>query len=171
MELNDVIKKRRSIRKWEEKEIPKEMIEKLIEAIIWAPSAGNLQARKFYFVYNEEIKDQLASSAKQPFVSKAPLVVVAAADKEKSEWKYGERGRDLYSIVDACLSIQNLMLQAHDLGLGSVPVGAFDEDEVSKLLNMPKNLYPFLFIPIGFPKESQEAPVRVSYDGAVEEIK
>jgi len=171
MGISEVIKNRRSIRKWEDKEIPKQMIEKLIEAIIWAPSAGNLQARKFYFVYNNEIRIKLAESARQPFLQGAPLVVIACADKEKSAWKYADRGRDLYSIVDASLSVQNLMLQAHDLGLSSVPVGAFDEQQVSELLKMPENLYPFLFLPVGFPAESPEAPTRVSYNEAVEEIR
>ncbi len=171
MELSEAIKKRRSIRKWKDKEIPKEMIEKLIEAIIWAPSAGNLQARKFYFVYNDEIINQLAEFAHQFFMKRAPLVAVACADKEKSAWKYGERGRNLYCLVDACLSVQNLMLQAADLGLGSVPVGAMDEERVRKLLDMPDDLWPFLLIPIGFSAESPEPPIRVSYKEAVEEIR
>ncbi len=171
MELSEAIKNRRSIRKWKDKDIPKQMIEKLIEAIIWAPSAGNLQARKFYFVYKDEIRIKLAEFARQSFLQEAPLVVVACADREKSAWKYGERGRDLYCVIDASLSIQNLMLQAHDLGLSSVPVGAFNELEVSELLKMSDNLYPFLFIPIGFPAESPEAPMRVSYTEAVEELR
>jgi len=169
MELFEAIKKRRSIRKWEEKEIPQQMIEKLIESIIWAPSAGNLQARKFYFVYNEEIRNQIAELANQPFVRKAPLITVACADKEKSAWKYGDKGQDLFCIVDACLSVQNLMLQAADLGLGSVPVGVIDEAGMKNLLDIPDGLRPFLIIPIGFPAEYPEAPVRVSYNEAVEE--
>ena len=171
MELNEIIKKRRSIRKWEEKEIPQQMIEKLIESIIWAPSAGNLQARKFYFVYNEEIRNQIAELANQPFVKKAPLIAVACADKEKSAWKYGKQGENLYCIIDTCLSVQNLMLRAADLGLGSVPVGVIDENGLKNLLNLPDGLRPFLIIPIGFPAEYPEAPARVSYNKAVTEIK
>lgn len=171
MYLFEIIKNRRSVRKFEDKDLPKEMIEKLIEAIIWAPSAGNLQARKFYFVYNDGIKNKIAELCGQNWVAQAPLVAVACADKEQSAFKYGQQGRDLYSIIDTSLSIQNLMLQAFELGLGSTPVGAFDESELAELFDMDSDLKPILVIPIGFPAENPAIANRVSYNEAVKEIK
>ena len=56
MEILEIIKNRRSIRKFKEDPIAKDIIDKLVEALIWAPSAGNLQSRKFYFVFNEQLK-------------------------------------------------------------------------------------------------------------------
>jgi len=170
MNILKSIKNRRSIRKWKEKDIPAEMLEKLKQAIIWAPSAGNLQARKFYFVFNEGIKARIAELAGQPFVKEAPMIAVVCADQEKSSWKYGQKGKNLYSLTDACMSAQNFMLEGHEMGLGSAPVGAFDEAEMKNLLNMPSGLFPFLIIPIGFPDEKPDAPTRVSYEIAVEEI-
>jgi len=167
MAILKIIKERRSIRKFQKKEIPGEIIDKLIEALIWAPSAGNLQSRKFYFVFNQEIKEKLVEAAfDQDFISDAPLVIVGCTD-EKISLRYGERGKNLYSICDIALSIQNLMLLAHSEGLGSVWVGTFDEKEVAKILNLPENLRPIAIIPVGYPAEKLSPPPRVSKAEAV----
>lgn len=164
----EVIKKRRSIREFQDKEIPQKIVDKLIDALIWAPSAGNLQARKFYFVYNREIKKKLAAAAfDQNFIIKAPLVVVACTDNERIEWKYGERGKNLYTLLDVALSVENFLLVATELGLGGVTVGAFDESEVVRILNLPKSQRPILIVPLGFPAESPKPPERVSKEEAV----
>jgi nitroreductase len=171
MEVFEAILKRRSIRDFEKKEIPKEKIEKLKEALIWAPSAGNLQARKFYFVFNEEIKKKLAKAAlNQNFIAKAPLVIIGCCDLEKISW-YGERGKNLYTICDVSAAIENLMLVATSEGLGTCWVGAFDESEVSKILNLPKNERPIVIVPVGFPKEIPSPPEREEKEKLIEEIK
>lgn len=168
MEILQIIKNRRSIRRFQKKEIPEEIIDKLIESLIWAPSAGNLQSRKFYFVFNQEIKEKLAKAAlDQKFITQASLVVIGCTNDE-IEWKYGERGKKLYTICDVAMAVQNLMLLAQNLGLGSCPVGAFNENEVSKILNIPKNLHPILIVPIGYPAEKPQPPPRVSKSEAIE---
>lgn len=170
MEIEKAIKERRSIRAFKKEKIPESSIEKLIEALIWAPSAGNLQARKFYFVFNEKIKSKLAKAAlNQDFIAKAPLVIVALADLQKIEW-YGERGKNLYSICDVSAAIQNLMLQATAEGLGTCWVGAFSEEEVSKILNLPHHLRPIAIVPVGFPAEKPIPPKRVSKEEAIKMI-
>ena len=171
MEVFEAILKRRSVRNFEKREIPKEKIEKLKEALIWAPSAGNLQARKFYFVFNEEIKKKLAKAAlNQNFIAKAPLVIVGCCDLEKISW-YGERGKNLYTICDVSAAIENLLLMATAEGLGACWVGAFDESEVSKILNLPKNERPIVIVPIGFSKEIPSLPEREEKEKLIEEIK
>jgi len=171
MEVFEAILKRRSVRDFEKKEIPKEKIEKLKEALIWAPSAGNLQARKFYFVFNEEIKKKLAKAAlNQNFIAKAPLVIVGCCDLEKISW-YGERGKNLYTICDVSAAIENLMLVATSEELGTCWVGAFDEKEVSKILNLPKNERPIVIVPVGFPKEIPPSPEREPKENLIREIK
>lgn len=165
MTILEIIKNRRSIRKFQKKGIPNEILEKLIMALIWAPSAGNLQARKFYFVFGEEIKEKLARS-NQDFIAQAPLVIVGLADTKISR-RYGERGKNLYSICDVSTSIQNLMLLATDLGLGTCWVGAFDEDKVSEVLNLPENLRPIVIVPVGYPAENPETPPRISKKEAI----
>jgi nitroreductase len=171
MNLLETIKNRRSIREFQKKEIPKEIIDQLIEALIWAPSAGNLQSRKFYFVFNQEIKKKLVEAAfGQSFIGQAPLVIVGCTD-EKIALRYEERGKNLYSVCDVATSIQNLMLLAAEKGLGTCWVGAFDEKEVSKILNLPENLRPIAIVPIGYPAEKPEAPPRVSKEETIKIIK
>ncbi len=171
MGILEVIKNRRSIRKFQKKEIPEAIIDKLIEALIWAPSAGNLQSRKFYFVFDAKIKEKLVEAALgQNFIAQAPLVVVGCTNDEIT-WRYGERGKNLYSICDVSASIQNMMLLVHKEGLGTCWVGAFDENAVIKILNLPKNLRPIAIIPVGYPAEKPSAPPRVSKTEATEFIK
>lgn len=168
MSILEIIKNRRSVRQFQEKEIPEEIIDKLIESLIWAPSAGNLQSRKFYFVFNDKIKKAISKAAlSQDFISQAPLVVVGCTD-DKIAFRYGERGKNLYSICDVACSVQNLMLVAQAEALGTVWVGAFDEKEVAKILNLPENLKPIAIVPVGYPAEKPSAPPRVSKKEAIE---
>ncbi|NWF76789.1 MAG: nitroreductase family protein [Nitrospirae bacterium] len=170
MDILKIIKERRSIRDFHKKQIPEELIQKLIDALIWAPSAGNLQARRFYFVKNENIKKKIAVAAlNQNFIAEAPLVVIGCTDSRIS-FRYGERGIYLYSIQDVACSIMNMMLTAHANGLGSTWVGAFREEEVSKILKMPNYLRPVAIVPVGFPSKIPSPPPRVSKHEAVEVI-
>jgi len=163
-----IIKERRSIRSFEKKDISEEIIEKLIDAVIWAPSAGNLQSRKFYFVKDGKIKKNIAVAAlNQNFIAEAPLVVVGCTDR-RIEKRYGDRGVHLYSIQDVACSIMNMMLAACENGLGSVWVGAFRESEVFEILDIPSNLRPVAIVPVGYPLRIPSAPPRVLVKEAVE---
>lgn len=108
MNVLNIIKNRRSVRRFINESIPKEVQEALKDAIIWAPSAGNLQSRKFYFVFNQAMKEDLVKAALgQSFIAEAPLVIVACIDLRISD-DYGERGVKLYAIQDVAASIQNV---------------------------------------------------------------
>ena len=163
-----IIKERRSIRDFQKKDIPEEIIEKLIGAVIWAPSAGNLQSRKFYFVRDEKTKRDIATAAlNQNFIAEAPLVVIGCTDR-RIENRYGDRGVHLYSIQDVACSIMNMMLTVCENGLGSVWVGAFKESDVFEILDMPRNLRPVAIVPVGYPLRISSPPPRVSAKEAVE---
>ena len=167
MDILKAIRERRSIRNFQKKDIPKEIVDKLIDALIWAPSAGNLQARKFFFVKDAKLKEDIASAAlNQDFIAESPLVIVGCADSRISS-RYGERGEYLYSIQDVAASIMGMMLVAHENGLGTVWVGAFMEDDVFDILNLPKNLRPVAIIPVGYPARIPSPPPRVSREEAV----
>jgi nitroreductase len=161
MDILSVIKGRRSVRDFLTKEIPEELINELVEALIWAPSAGNLQARRFIFVKNPEIKKKLARAALgQSFIAEAPLVLVGCADLERIARRYGSRGMNLYVIQDVSASIMQLMLFAHEKGLGTVWVGAFDEKAVSDILRLPSHLRPVAIVPVGYPARIPPPPPR-----------
>lgn len=170
MDILNAVKERRSIRDFQKKKIPDELLDKLMEALIWAPSSGNLQARKFYFIKEEQIKKRIAAAAlNQNFIAEAPLVIIGCSDS-RIALKYGERGIDLYSVQDVALSIMAMMLVAHEHGLGSTWVGAFREDEVSGILKIPKHLRPVAVVPVGYPSKVPYPPPRVSKKEAVEVI-
>ena len=171
MTILDAIKNRRSIRDFTEQDIHENAVDALIEAIRWAPSAGNMQSRKFYFIYNKDVKKKLARAAlNQDFIAQAPLTVVACLDR-KIAARYGDRGVNLYSIQDVAAGVMNMMLTAHELGLGSVWVGAFNEFEVFEILDMPHNLRPVAIIPVGYPSKIPKPTPRFSKNEIVEFVR
>lgn len=168
MDVIKAVRERRSVRSFHERDIPGEIMDRLMDALIWAPSAGNLQSRKFYFVRDASLKKRIASAAlNQRFIAEAPLVVVGCTDRSIAG-RYGDRGMNLYSIQDVAASLMCMMLTAHEAGLGTVWVGAFQEAEVFEILEMPRNLRPVAIVPVGYPERIPSAPPRVSKKEAVE---
>jgi len=106
MSVLATIMERQSIRDFWDHEVPREAIDMLIEAIRWAPSAGNLQSRKFYFVFDRDTGKKLMKAAlNQKFIAQAPLVIVACLDRNIAV-RYGDRGVNLYSIEAPCSNLQ-----------------------------------------------------------------
>ncbi len=156
MELKECLRliyERVSIRKYKSDPVPDELILELLKAGNAAPSAGNLQARDFVVVKNPETKKKIAKAAlEQMFIASAPVVIVVCANYPRSMRIYGERGK-LYAEQDATAAVENILLAAHALGLGAVWVGAFYENAVSKILDLPEFVRPIAIIPVGWPDE------------------
>jgi len=153
-DLLPYLRGRRSIRKFKPMPLPQEIIDKIVEAGSWAPSAGNVQPWYLYLVLNLEVKKKLAQAAlEQHFVARAPLVIVVCADSSRARSSYGMRGETLYSIQDTASLVQNMLLEAFSLGIGGCWVGAFREEEVKEALDMPHHLRPVAILPFGYPDE------------------
>lgn len=162
MDVFEAIQGRRSVRRFKPDPIPRETLAKLLEAAQWAPSAGNLQARDFIVVEDNEVKIRLAEASwGQYFIAEAPLVIVVCANLRRSASRYGERGRTLYAILDAAAAVENLMLAAYALGLGTCWIGAFNDQAVKQILGIPDYARPIAIIPVGYPAEKPEAPPRI----------
>lgn len=154
MDVFEAIENRRSIRAFFEKPVREEQVKRLIEAAINAPSAGNIQPWEFIIVRDPEMKQKLSLAAlNQDFIAEAPVVVVVCADGARSGRRYAERGVSLYCIQDTAAAIQNMLLAAHAMGLGTCWVGAFKEDMASKALKTPSSVRPIAIIPVGYPRE------------------
>ena len=165
MDVFEAIIHRRSIRDFRPDQVSAELLNKLLEAAIWAPSAGNLQARELIVVTTPDLKKKVCNAAfSQRFIEKAPIVLIVCANEERSAQRYGERGKQLFCVQDATASIQNILLAAHSLGLGACWVGAFDEQNVQKTLNLPNNVKPIAIISLGYPAEFPSAPPRRRLD-------
>ncbi len=171
MNLMDTIKKRRSIRSYKNKAIEIEKLDAMKEALNWAPSAGNMESRHFYFVTNNILRRELTKATRgQHYIEEAPLCIVGCAELTIKD-KYGQRGSELYAVQDVACSFMNAMLMAHSLELGSVWIGAFDENEVSKAINLPDNHRPVAMLALGYPNENPEVPDKKSIKEMVTELK
>lgn len=161
MELFDIFEKRRSIRAFLPKPVETEKIEKILQAINLAPSAGNLQAFEVFLITRSSKREGLAQAALgQEFIASAPVILVFCAHAERSAIKYGDRGQQLYTIQDATIACTFAMLAAVDLGLGSVWVGAFHEEAARQALNLQTDLRPVAMLPVGYPAEEPAARSR-----------
>lgn len=166
MELRDAIRGRRSIRAFLDAPLPEGALDALKEAMLWAPSAGNLQARRFVLVRNPDLRKALGAATGQPRCFElAPLVVVGCSDR-RIERRYGARGKDLYAVQDVAASVQNLLLTAYSLGLGAVWIGAFREDLVRDALSLEAWYRPVALVPVGVPAETPAPPEHVSEEQA-----
>jgi nitroreductase len=151
----EAITRRRSIRAFKSQDVPKDIVKKLLEAGRWAPSADNIQPWEFIVVRKPGVKRRLVEAALgQAFIEEASLVIVVCANEDRSAEGYGVRGRSLYCIQDTSAAVQNILLAAYSLGLGTCWIGAFNEDEAREVLRIPAGIRPVVIIPVGYPAES-----------------
>jgi nitroreductase len=171
MDFFETIKKRRSIRAFQEREIEEEKSTSFLEAANAAPSAGDLQAYEIYLVRSEAKRRELSNAAlEQFFIAEAPLVLVFCASPRRSAIKYGGRGTALYCLQDATIACAYAQLAVTALGLGSVWVGAFDEDKVLEIIGAPNSLIPIAILCIGYPAESPPPTPRRMIENLVHEV-
>jgi len=159
MHVKEAILNRRSIRKYLDKEIETEKIELLKDALSWAPSAGNLQARKFYFV-SAKTKEKLITAFHQDWAKKVPLIIVCCGNKEKITDKFGEENIAKYNHLDVAASIENLMLQAVELDLGTCWIGKVNTEKTKEILKVPEELNVLCAVAVGYPAEKPEKKER-----------
>ena len=159
MDVFDCIRTRRSVRKYKDKDVPWDSIVEILQAGKYAPFAGNIFNVKFIVVKNEAKRRAIAeASVQQYWMQDAPVHIVVVGEPEKAERYYGTRGVRLYTIQGAAAAIQNMLLTAHSLGLGSCWVGAFDEEEIRRICNLPEHVNVQGIITIGYADENPQAP-------------
>lgn len=159
MDALECIKTRRSIRKFKREPVEWIKIGKILEAGLAAPSAGNLQDFRLMAVTDEGKRKKLAHFCMdQLWMINAPVFIVVNSTFEKTKRYYGVRGERLYSIQSAAAATQNILLAAHAQGLGACWVGAFDEDSVAELLNIPGYCRVQAIVPVGYPDEKVPSP-------------
>jgi nitroreductase len=144
--MNDIletIKSRRSIRSYKKDKIKKDDLLKILEAGRWAPSASNNQPWRFIVVEDEEIIKKIGDATKiltiNSFVKESPLIIVIYTVR-KHRW----------IDIDCGMCAQNMMLEAHSLGIGSCFIGAFREKRVKEILNLPQEFYIVGLITFGY---------------------
>lgn len=172
MDFFEVINKRRSVRAFLEEPVEEGKVKAILEAANAAPSAGDLQAVEIYILRSEEKLRELAQAALgQYFIAEAPLALVFCAHPARSLIKYGMRGAELYCLQDATISCAYTQLAATALDLGSVWVGAFEDDLVIKLIGASDNLRPVAILSIGYPAEIPPSTPRRGIRSLVHDVK
>lgn len=157
----DLISSRHSVRAFKNEIVSDEIIEKILNAANKAASAGNLQSYKIFVVTKKDDKRKLTTAAfDQKFIEDASILLVFCADPKKSAKEYGKRGEDLFCIQDATIACCYSQLASQALGLSSVWVGSFDEQQVRYHLGLGHDLKPVAILVIGYPNEIPEITPR-----------
>jgi nitroreductase len=174
MDFWQVLEDRFSVRDFDSTvDVPRETVERLLQAAIRAPSAGNRQPWHFYVVRDPAVRQGLSGAAYgQVFITQAPVVIVVCSDAEQSAERYGQRGGELYCLQDTAAATEHILLAAVASGLGGCWVGAFDERRAARVLDLPHRHRPVAILPIGKPAtlpsmrtSRQPLPAVVSYVG------
>jgi len=152
MNFYELIRKRRSIRRYKSDPIPDVVLNKILEAGRIAPSAKNIQPWHFIVIRDTDIKKKVAEvSRKQAFMAEAPVILCGCALK-KIAW--GRMGGYMSSFaVDLAIAMDHIILAATNEGLGTCWIGAFDEKAVKEVLNIPEDVRIVALTPIGYPAE------------------
>ena len=153
MDIFTAIDKRRSVREYTIQPVEFDKIVALLETAILAPSAGNLQPWRFILVTDQEKKKQLATYCPQPeIINSAPLSIIVCTLTQRAEEQYPEEGKH-WVTQDSGAAIENMLLTATALGLGSCWIGLFDKDNVRDLFQIPDKAEPQAIITLGYSEE------------------
>jgi nitroreductase len=172
MSFLELVKARRSVRKYVQKPIPREVIDRCLEAARLAPSACNSQPWYFIVVDNEQLKNTLADKAFagmyaiNAFARKAPVIVAVVTERAKYIACVGGYARGVqYSLLDVGIACEHFILQAQEEGLGTCWLGWFDEKQVKKTLGVSKDKKIDVMLSVGYPAmQEQKEKLRKSLD-------
>ena len=168
MDVKEAIENRRSIRKYENKEIPDAVIRAVIDAARLAPSGNNAQPWTYYVIKDATTKAKLRENEifSQEFVYTAPAIIVCCGDSTAyTKWvEHRDAPNEIRTIRDVSIASSLLVLRATELGLGTCYIGWLKVDKVKEVLNIPKHkIIPYV-ITMGYPDENPEPRPRKSLD-------
>ncbi len=158
MDIFEALLTRRSVRKFSERPIPEEMIRKVLQAGLRAPSGGNRQPWRFIVVTDREKIRQFDPKEHQPWVENAPAVIVFCANPHDTWEKYDED--DTCYILDTAAAIENMLLALHGAGLGAVWILTCGKHAIRQLLDIPKHWQIISIIPFGYCEEGEAVKLR-----------
>ena len=150
MHVLEAIKTRRSVRSYSSRPIPTEVMERMRCSLRYAPSACNYQPWRFVLVTDAELRRQVAEAASgQLWMADAPVTVVGCGFAEHAYKGMGGYGNSVE--IDVAIALDHLSLAAVAEGLGTCWIGAFNEKEVKRLLDVPKDVKVVAMMPLGYP--------------------
>jgi len=161
----DLVKKRQSVRKYLDKPVEREKIERCLEAARLAPSASNSQPWSFIVIDDPKLKEAVARKTFDRVISfnrfslQAPVLIILISERSGFLNKVAEAIKDKqFSLIDIGIAAEHFCLQAIEEGLGTCMLGWFNEKGVKKLLNIPPSKIVELIITMGYPESNQIRP-------------
>lgn len=148
MDFLEFSRKRYSVRSYSDRPVEQEKIDKILKAALIAPTAVNYQPQKIYVLKSPEALGKIRSITKSTYM--APLVFLICSDSERSWHSPFTEGYDSGE-MDASIVCTHMMLEAEDLGLGSVWVLLYDPQKVKEAFHLPDHIRPHCLIPVGYP--------------------
>jgi|AntRauTorcE11897_2_1112592.scaffolds.fasta_scaffold02058_4 nitroreductase len=159
MELENILNTRRSVRKFKDKKVSKEVVIDIIKAGVKAPTAGNLQPWRFIYTFDQKKINQAVDSTyrgnkrdsenNQNWIRKAPVLILACIDYSDTVGKYGEHGKKA-AVQDVSAALENMVLKTVDLGLATCWISGFREKELKSVFDVPSDVELLAFLPIGY---------------------
>lgn len=161
MDVFEAISKRRSIRKYKDTPVEEYKLDKILESARIAPSAGNRQEWKFLVVKDKETRENLVDAANgQKFLGEAPVTIVAISTESERVMPCGQ----FAYTVDLSIAVSFMILEATEQGLGSCWLGAYKEDEVKEILNIPEKMRIPAMFTLGYANENPGPRPRKNID-------
>jgi nitroreductase len=159
-DLKQFLSSRASVRRYQDRDVPSEVLEEILALASRAPSAGNVESWDVVIVRDLSVREELADAAlSQEHVANAPVLLVICANYIRSMTRYSERGI-LYALEDATIAGTYLMLGAHAAGLSVCWTGGFDDQMVRDILELPAHIRPVTILTIGYGAEAAISPAR-----------
>lgn len=153
MQFEDIIKNRYSVRSYKEDMVEKEKLDRILEAGRIAPTACNLCPQRIYVLTKKEDFEKLGSASRMRY--NAPVVLLVCADTSVS-WKNPiEEGYSSYE-MDASIVCTHMMLEATNLGLGTVWIRYFNSKELQEAFNLDSNIKPVCFLTLGYASDDSK---------------
>lgn len=177
MEALECIRTRRSIRKFKDAAVDHDTMNAIIAAAAMAPSWKNTQISRYNIIEDRALLNDIADNCVMDFeynqktIRHAPqLVVVSMIEKRcgyERDGSFSTSKEDRWEMFDAGIASQTFCLAAHDMGIGTVILGIFDEDKVAKAIQLPEGQKVAALIAMGYPDQECEAPKRKTVDELV----
>ena len=170
MQFIELVKMRRSVRRYKDTPVPRQLIEKCVDAARYAPTSCNTQAWRF-IATEGPLKDRIASEVlggivvPNKWAKTAPVIVVIAVDLDLVTHRIGAKLKGIdYHLIDAGIAGEHFILQATELGLGTCWIGWFDKGKVKKLLRIPRRWDVPAMIVLGYPDDKPVEKYRKGLD-------
>lgn len=166
----ELIKSRRSVRKFTEEPVSHEVLEEVIDAARFAPSWKNTQIARYHIIENKELQKKIAEDCVLGFefntktLSRCPVIVVVSYITKRCGYErdgsFSTSKEDRWEMFDAGIATQTFCLAAHEKGLGTCIMGIFDDAKVAEVIGLPENQKVGAVLALGHPAFAPDAPAR-----------